>query len=144
MDIQRSCPPEALAPLFALDHVRWISLQWGETDPPHPAVAPGLLDARDMADTAAVLRTLDLVIGVDTSVVHLAGALGLEAWVLLARVPDYRWMLDREDSPWYPTLRLFRQTRRGEWGPVVTRVVEALTRRFPPRSHTPWITAPHR
>jgi Flp pilus assembly protein TadD len=144
MDILRSCPPEALAPLFALDHVRWISLQWGAAEPPHPAVAPGLLGARDMADTAAVLRTLDLVIGVDTSVVHLAGALGLEAWVLLARVPDYRWMLDREDSPWYPTLRLFRQTRRGEWGPVVTRVVEALTGRFPPRSRSPWITAPHR
>src|SRR5208337_4826561 len=67
-------------------------------------------------DTAAVMQHLDLVITCDTSVAHLSGALGRPAWVVLKRVPDWRWMLDRGDNPWYPTLRLFRQTTDGQWG----------------------------
>jgi tetratricopeptide (TPR) repeat protein len=76
----------------------------------------------DFAETAALLSCLDLVITVDTSVAHLAGALGRPTWVLLPFVPDYRWLLGREDSPWYPTLRLFRQSERGNWSPVLDRV----------------------
>jgi ADP-heptose:LPS heptosyltransferase len=76
----------------------------------------------DFSDTAALLCCLDLVITVDTSVAHLAGALGRPAWVLLPFSPDYRWLLGRDDSPWYPSLRLFRQTETREYGSVVDRV----------------------
>ena len=69
---------------------------------------------------------LDLVISADTAVAHLAGALGRPLWVVLADVPDWRWMLGREDSPWYPTARLFRQRRRGDWDDVMTRVAAEL------------------
>jgi hypothetical protein len=69
-------------------------------------------------DAAAVMMCLDLVICSDTSIAHLAGALGVKTWVALRCIPDWRWMLKRPDSPWYPTLQLFRQTARGEWGTV--------------------------
>lgn len=81
---------------------------------------------RDFADTAAVVDRLDLVITVDTAVAHLAGAMGKPVWVLLPFVPDWRWMLKREDSPWYPTMRLFRQSVRDEWDPVLARVKKEL------------------
>jgi hypothetical protein len=81
-------------------------------------------------DTAAVMKNLDLVIACDTSVAHLAGALGVPVWVPLPHVPDWRWLLDREDSPWYPSMRLFRQTRRGQWEDVFHRIAEALGRRM--------------
>jgi ADP-heptose:LPS heptosyltransferase len=81
---------------------------------------------RDFADTASVVAQLDLVISVDTSMAHLAGALARTTWVLLPFAPDWRWMLDREDSPWYPTVRLFRQTAPGDWAAVVHRVRDAL------------------
>jgi tetratricopeptide (TPR) repeat protein len=80
----------------------------------------------DFANTAALVDHLDLVISVDTSLAHLAGALGKPVWILLSQVPDWRWMLDRDDSPWYPGARLFRQTTRGDWAPVVERVRKAL------------------
>ena len=80
----------------------------------------------DFYDTAAAIMRLDLVITVDTSVAHLAGALGRPVWVLLPFVPDWRWLLNREDSPWYPGMRLFRQTSPGDWGGVFERVTEAL------------------
>ena len=79
----------------------------------------------DFSDTAALISQLDLVISVDTSVAHLAGALGKPVWVLLTHAPDWRWLLDRDDSPWYPTARLFRQARPGEWDPVLARVIDA-------------------
>jgi tetratricopeptide (TPR) repeat protein len=79
-------------------------------------------ELRDFADTAAVISFMDLVVSVDTSVVHLAGALGKPAWVLLPFSPDFRWLLEREDSPWYPTARLFRQPRFGDWESVLERV----------------------
>ncbi len=86
------------------------------------------LDAelQDFADTAAAMQQLDLIITVDTAVAHLAGALGKPVWVLLPFVPDWRWMLDREDSPWYPTMRLFRQSQAKDWSEVFVSVREAL------------------
>jgi tetratricopeptide (TPR) repeat protein len=80
----------------------------------------------DFADTAAVISLLDLVVSVDTAVVHVAGALGVPVWVLLPFSPDFRWLLEREDSPWYPTARLFRQPRHGDWDSVLTRVRDEL------------------
>jgi hypothetical protein len=84
-------------------------------------------ELHDFADTAALIANLDLVIAVDTAVVHLAGAMGKPVWTLLPFVPDWRWLLEREDSPWYPTMRLFRQSSWGDWDSVITRVVEALS-----------------
>jgi len=83
----------------------------------------------DMADTAAAIAQLDLVITVDTSIAHLAGALGKPVWVLLTFLPDWRWMLHREDTPWYPTMRLFRQTQPDDWEGVLDRVSQALLQR---------------
>jgi Flp pilus assembly protein TadD len=80
----------------------------------------------DFGDTAAAMEHLDLVISTDTSTPHLAGAMGKKVWVMLETSPDWRWLMDRGDSPWYPTMRLFRQKVRGEWGSVVGEVVEAL------------------
>ena len=85
---------------------------------------------RDFAATAAVVEQLDLVISVDTSVVHLAGGFGRPLWILLPHIPDWRWLLDRDDSPWYPTARLFRQTATRDWTEVVERVREALVDRI--------------
>ena len=91
---------------------------------------PGIIDLADQltdfAETAALLACLDLVITVETSVAHLAGALGCKTWTLLCYTPDHRWLLDRDDSPWYPTMRLFRQTRPGDWQGVFERVRGAL------------------
>ncbi|MGQ9865451.1 MAG: tetratricopeptide repeat protein [Pseudanabaenaceae cyanobacterium] len=105
---------------------------------------PELIDLRahltDFGATAAAIQTLDAVITVDTAVAHLAGALGAPVWVLLPFMPDWRWLLEREDSPWYPTARLFRQTQPGDWQPVVAAVQAALAARsFPPRR---WGTTP--
>jgi ADP-heptose:LPS heptosyltransferase len=80
----------------------------------------------DYGDTALVIDQLDLVITVDTSVAHLAGALGKPVWTLLSYVPDWRWMLEGETTPWYPTMRLFRQTRPGGWAEVMGQVAQAL------------------
>ena len=79
-------------------------------------------------DTAAVMMNLDLVVTSDTSIAHLAGALGRPVWIALRHVPDWRWMLDREDSPWYPTARLFRQRRPGDWDDVAERMATELAR----------------
>ena len=77
-------------------------------------------DLHDFSDTAALMENLDFVITVDTSVAHLAGALGKEVWVLLPKVPDFRWLLDREDSPWYASARLIRQDDQGEWSASIS------------------------
>jgi tetratricopeptide (TPR) repeat protein len=130
VDRMRSMKLSTLQPLFDLDGVQFFSLQLGPAAlqlaaMPAPVQAP-LVDLRhaiqDFADTAALMAHLDLIITVDTSVAHLAGALGKPAWVMLPFAPDWRWLMDREDSPWYPTMRLFRQTRSGDWQPVVQRV----------------------
>jgi ADP-heptose:LPS heptosyltransferase len=80
----------------------------------------------DFVDTAAALERMDLVITIDTAVAHLAGALGRPTWLLLSFTPDWRWLLERMDSPWYPTMRLFRQPRFGDWDAVVAAVTQAL------------------
>jgi ADP-heptose:LPS heptosyltransferase len=77
-------------------------------------------------DTAAVMMNLDLIVTIDTAIAHLAGALGQPVWIALKRVPDWRWMLERSDSPWYPTARLFRQRQNGEWAPVIEEMADAL------------------
>lgn len=77
-------------------------------------------------DTAAVMESLDLIITCDTSIAHLAGALGRPTWIALKHAPDWRWMLGRDDSPWYPSIRLFRQKHRGQWGDVFDRMLEEL------------------
>ena len=83
----------------------------------------------DLSQTAALIANLDLVISVDTAVAHLAGAMGKGVWVLLPHAPDWRWMWGREDSPWYPTMRLIRQPVRGDWGSVIQRVRGMLSSR---------------
>jgi ADP-heptose:LPS heptosyltransferase len=85
-------------------------------------------DLADFADTAALIAALDLVIAVDTSVAHLAGALGKPVWLMLPFAPDFRWLLERNDSPWYPSMRLFRQQRLGDWQGVIARIGAALER----------------
>jgi hypothetical protein len=84
------------------------------------------VDTAPFTDTAAVMKNLDLLITSDTSVVHLAGALGVPIWVALPFLPDWRWLLKREDNPWYPTMRLFRQSQRGNWPDVFERLAQAL------------------
>jgi len=85
---------------------------------------------QDFADTAAVLVNLDLVITCDTAIAHAAGALGAPIWVALPLAPDWRWLLDRADSPWYPTLRLFRQQQPGDWAGVFDQIQTALSARL--------------
>jgi len=117
---------------LAQDGVQLVSLQPEVRACDRPAMDewPQLLrlgeELRDFVDTAALLDALDLVISVDTSVAHLAGALGKPVWILLPYCPDWRWMLDREDSPWYPTARLYRQPRSGDWAAVLERVRDEL------------------
>ncbi len=84
-------------------------------------------ELQDFAETAALVSQMDLVITVDTSVAHLAGALGKPVWVLLPFAPDWRWLVDRRDSPWYPTARLFRQKQRGDWESVLVELKRSLT-----------------
>ncbi|MBV9512268.1 MAG: tetratricopeptide repeat protein [Caulobacteraceae bacterium] len=128
-DADRSIPlPVLLQPLSAIEGVDWISLQKGA--PAAQADSSPLLRAdleiADFEDTAAALGQLDLLISVDTSVLHLAGALGRPVWGLIAFTPDWRWMLARPDSPWHPSLRLFRQPAPGDWASVAQDVAAAL------------------
>ena len=85
-------------------------------------------ELKNFADTAALIANLDLVVSIDSSVAHLAGALAKPVWVLLTYIPDWRWLLDRDDSPWYPTARLFRQDDTRAWDNVITRLQTALAR----------------
>lgn len=132
-DQDRSMPLETFAPLLMLDGVQWFSLQKGVAAE-QLAVAPSAFAAiqnvaaglEDYADTARALQGLDLIITVDTSVAHLAGAMGKPVWVLLPAVPDWRWLLKRRDSPWYPSARLFRQGEPGDWAGVIERAHQEL------------------
>ncbi|MGY9002948.1 MAG: glycosyltransferase family 9 protein, partial [Rhodospirillales bacterium] len=81
----------------------------------------------DFSDTAALIDAMDLVISVDTSVAHLAGAMGKKTFILLPYSPDYRWMLEKKDSPWYPTVTLFRQPAMGDWDTVISEVTQSLS-----------------
>jgi hypothetical protein len=125
----RSVSLDLLEPLFLLNRVRFYSLQL-EADPAELA-RRGIVDlapaTSEMDDTAAQMEHLDLILTIDTSIAHLAGALGRRCWLLLAEVADYRWLLKREDSPWYPTIKLYRQPERGNWDAVISRVLADLT-----------------
>ena len=128
-DGRRSLPTAALAPLAKVADIEWVNLQLGgkgaELAIMHRMAAPagGLAD---LAATAERIAGLDLVISADTAVAHLAGAMGKPVWVLLAHAPDWRWLRERADSPWYDSARLFRQKRAGDWDGVIADVVEAL------------------
>lgn len=133
-DHNRSCPLTTLAPLLDVDGVNWISLQVGKAQAPIAQQGWPLVDWSkdfgDYAETAALISELDLVISVDTSVAHAAGALGIPVWLMLPHVPDFRWLLDRRDSPWYPGMRLFRQAQAGDWPGVVQTVRTELEARL--------------
>jgi hypothetical protein len=134
-DRQRSIPLAEFAPLAEVPGVRLLSLQkfdgldqlaalrdrFGIVD-----LAPQLDLDGAFLDTAAVMLNLDLVITSDSAVAHLAGALGVPVWMALAAVPEWRWLRERDDSPWYPTMRLFRQRRRGDWHEVFQRIAAQL------------------
>ncbi len=127
-NLERSLPPIALAPLAVLSDVAWFSFQVGREDrlplPNLVTLAPLL---GDFSDTAYALSGMDLVITVDTAVAHLAGALGIPTLLLLAFQADFRWLLERDDSPWYPSLRLYRQPSYGDWESVIQQVVADLS-----------------
>ena len=137
-DRRRSASLAQFAPLFNLSRVALVSLQKG---PPAdqtgeyfgraPLINMGA-EIKDYDDTMAIMDCLDLVVTVDTSVGHLAAAMGRPVWMLLATAPDWRWLLGRSDTPWYPTVRLFRQTIARQWGDVMQRVAAALRDRFEP------------
>jgi tetratricopeptide (TPR) repeat protein len=134
-DRSRSVAIERLLPILEIPGIRWISLQAGERAGDLARLPIGVVadlsdQLGDFRDTAAVIANLDLVIAVDTAVVHLAGALGRPVWGMLAFAPDWRWLLDREDSPWYPSLRLFRQARPGDWDSVLVQIRRALAQKL--------------
>ena len=151
-DRGRSFPLTCFAPLARLPHVQLVSLQKG---PGVEQLAGNAVDfpilsfdrqadeaAGAFMDTAAIVAHLDLVITSDTALAHLAGALGVPVWVVLPLVPDWRWFLDRADSPWYPNMRLFRQRQRGDWAEVFQRVAGALQQRLQDWSSRAPITVP--
>ncbi len=126
-DRMRSLAPGALAPLAAIPGIVWVSLQLGRADKPDlPGLVDPTSDLKDFTDTAALLGALDLLISVETAVAHLAGALARPGWVLLPYLPDWRWHFGTESSPWYPSLRLFRQDKDRAWAPVIARVAAEL------------------
>jgi tetratricopeptide (TPR) repeat protein len=134
-DHERSIPFARLAPLTAIPGARFVSLQKDirATDADDFQRCGDVVDLggalRDFADTAAIIAQLDLVITVDTAVAHLAGAMGKPVWVLLPRVPDFRWLLDRATSPWYPSARLFRKGQADTWDDVIAGVANELAAR---------------
>ncbi len=130
-DHHRSIPLATLLPVLT-EAADWHLLQTEIRDADaallaqHPRIAVHAAALADMAETAALIACLDLVVSVDTSVAHLVGALGAPLWLLLPGNADWRWLIDRDDSPWYPTARLFRQQRLGDWGPVLQRLAAEL------------------
>ncbi|MDD2539853.1 MAG: tetratricopeptide repeat-containing glycosyltransferase family protein [Desulfuromonadaceae bacterium] len=132
-DPLRSCRLVDLAPLATARNITFYSLQLGvgseETKSPPPGME--LVDQtsqiHDFGDTAALIERLDLIISIDTAVSHLAGALGKPVLLLLPLAPDWRWLLERSDSPWYPSMKIFRQKQSGDWGEVIARLLPTLT-----------------
>ncbi len=143
-DRNRSTALATFAPLTEIPGIALVSLQkgpaqaqiggyWGHA----PLVNLGP-EIRDFADTMAVLDCLERVVSVDTSIIHLAGAMGREAWVMLPHAPDWRWLLNRSDTPWYPTLRLFRQGAERSWTAVIAGIASEIAATPPPhRSRSP-------
>jgi tetratricopeptide (TPR) repeat protein len=136
-DRQRSIPFEKFAPLLAVPGVQFVSLQKdvrrtdARTLREQKKVIDLGADLQDFSDTAAVISQLDMVVTVDTAVAHLAGAMGKPVWVLLPYVPDFRWLLDCSDSPWYPSARLFRKSKVSDWDEVISRVKSELAMASP-------------
>ncbi|MDE1170511.1 MAG: tetratricopeptide repeat-containing glycosyltransferase family protein [Verrucomicrobium sp.] len=129
-DRRRSCPLSLLAPLGALPGTEWHSLQYGPAAgeaAAHPWLRGAPADLADFYETALRMQELDLILSVDTAAGHLAGALGRPLWFLLPHASEWRWLRDRDDSPWYPTARLFRQPAEGDWAGLV-RALEAALR----------------
>lgn len=130
IDRGRSLSLRAMRPWLAIPDIAFYSLQKG--DAAGEARNSGIIDfmdeVHDLADTAAIIANLDLVISVDTSVAHVAGAMGKPVWVLSRLDACWRWLRNRPDSPWYPTARVFGQTARGDWGSVITRIGDELAR----------------
>jgi tetratricopeptide (TPR) repeat protein len=135
-DSQRSVRLATLLPLLRTPGLTWISLQKGEAADQIAALPAGvaLLDGsshdRDLAATATLIATLDLVITTDTSIAHLAGAMAVPVWILLPHLSDWRWMQQTESTPWYPTARLFRQSAPGDWAGLIDRVINQLSEFF--------------
>ena len=135
LEAQRSLDVVQLRALTEVAGCHFFALH--EDDYSDELVSAGMADAvtdlsgklSDFGDTARIIASLDLVIGVDTAVIHLAGALNVPVWTMLAKTGDWRWMLEREDTPWYPTMRLFRQAERGDWSPVISRIAQELAKR---------------
>ncbi len=132
-DRRRSLPTQALAPLIGVPGLRFVSLQVG----PRAAeiteqfgIADRSADLTDFAATAALVANLDVVIAADTSTAHLAGALGVPVWVMLPHAPDWRWMTGRRDTPWYRSMRLFRQDVPGDWSGPIAAIASALAARY--------------
>jgi len=131
-NVRRSMALSAMTPLGQVPGVWFAALQKGhpaaavKRPPPGLALTPWASELRDFAETAALLANLDVLITVDTSVAHLAGAMGKRVWVMLATMADWRWLLDRDDSPWYPTMRLFRQKTADDWALVIAEIAAAL------------------
>jgi hypothetical protein len=147
-DRRRSFPLASFEPLSALPGITLVSLQQGagteQLDRLRgrlPIEEPAGFAHGDMLDTAAVIGGLDLVIAPDTAVAHLAGALGRPVWVALGSPSDWRWLAGREDTPWYPSMRLFRQTSPGSWHDVFERIAAALLEECAGRSVRPGLTA---
>jgi hypothetical protein len=144
LDRLRSIPLQEFEPLARVRGVRLVSLQRHSGLDQLDALARRFdverfddrLDTTSgsFMDTAAVMKNLDLVVTSDTSIAHLAGALGVPTWVVLPSAPDWRWLLHRQDSPWYPTMRLWRQTHRGEWSDVMHQVAAELAHRVAAKS----------
>lgn len=132
IDQRRSIKLRALAPLFAIDGVRWISLQKDPADPPPAGLTlfDPMPEVTDFADTAAVAVNLDLVIAVDTAVAHLAGGLGRPVWLLSRYDGCWRWLNGRTDTPWHPRMRIYQQERPHDWSSVVARIASDLKQRL--------------
>jgi hypothetical protein len=132
-DRQRSTTLETLLPLLRAPGITWISLQKGEPAvqlsalPGDVFVWDGSSRDLDLAETAALIATLDLVVTTDTSIAHLAGAMAKPVWILLPHLADWRWMQQIETTPWYPTARLLRQSSPGDWAGVIARVKQELS-----------------
>jgi tetratricopeptide (TPR) repeat protein len=136
LPFRKSCSLELFSPLANLHSIAFYSLQKGIPAKQSKNAPEGMKlidytdELHDFSDTAAFIENLDLVIAVDTAVAHLAGALGKKVWTLLPFVPDWRWMLNRDDSPWYPTMKLFRQPALGDWTSVIAEIVDALRKKI--------------
>ena len=133
-DRDRSMDPSNFLPLTEIPRVSVYSLQFGRDGEATKVFGASVTDIgpdlTPFTEAAAAIMNLDLVVTVDTSLAHLVGALGRPVWTLLPFIPDWRWLLGRDDTPWYPTMRLFRQDSRGDWEGVIERVCQALADRI--------------